>query len=346
MTRHSFLSGRFGRRTLLAGLAAMLPLASIPGAARAQDLDPLTMRLEWTAFVAHLPLHLAVEKGWFKDAGLDVMIEDGNGSTTTVNLVGTGQFDLGHAALSSAAVGAAAGLDVTALASYMAKSPLGIIYAEDAGIETLEDLKGKTVIYTPGSFETPFIEPFFKMNGIDPSDIELVGVEASAKISSYATGNADAFITTVPGDMPHVEEERDSDYFLFADHGLNLPAFGIIANTDSLADKGDAIKRFTSVVSAAWEYILDGHEQEAAEAVMAQRPDAPTSVERLVSEFNLNKPYYAGDGAFPGTMSVEEWATVLEEMKAAGIIDASTDPADYIATTYNDADYGRSIVGQ
>ena len=342
MTRHSFLSGRLGRRTLLAGLTALLPLAAVPAAA--QDADDLTMRLEWTAFVAHLPLHLAVEKGWFEDAGLNVDIEDGNGSTTTVNLVGTGQFDLGHAALSSAAVGAAAGLDVTALASYMAKSPLGIIYASDSGIETLEDLKGKTVIYTPGSFETPFIEPFFKMNGIDPSDINLVGVEASAKISSYATGNADAFITTVPGDIPHVEEERPSEYFLFADHGLNLPAFGIIANSESLEEKGDAIKRFTSVVSAAWEYILDGHEQEAAEAVMKQRPDAPTSVERLVSEFKLNAPYYAGSGGFPGTMSMEEWATVLEEMKAADIIDASTDPADYVTNDYNDADTGHGIV--
>lgn len=294
--------------------------------------------------MAHLPLHLAVEKGWFEDAGLDVSIEDGNGSTTTVSLVGTGQFDLGHAALSSAAVGAAAGLDLVALASYMAKSPLGIIYGADAEISELSDLAGKTVVYTPGSFETPFIEPFFKMNGMDVADIELVGVEASAKISSYATGNADAFITTVPGDMPHVEDERDSDYFLFADYGLNLPAFGIIANTDSLEEKGEAIRKFTSVVSASWEYILDGHAEEAAAAVMAQRPDAPTSVERLVAEFELNKPYYAGDGGFPGMMSTEEWAVVLEEMKAAEIITGSTDPADYISTEFNDADFGRGIV--
>lgn len=335
------------RHAVNVSLSAAMGAVMLVGApASALSADQLSIRLEWTAFVAHMPLHLATEKGWFEEAGLDVLIEDGNGSITAVNLTGSGQFDLGHAALSAAAVGASTGVEVKAVASYMPRSPLGIIYADESGIETLADLEGKTVIYTPGSFETPFMEPFFRANGIDPASINLVGVEASAKISSYATGNADAFITTVPGDLPHVEHERESSYFLFADYGMNLPAFGIIANDNSLESKADAIRRFVSVVSASWEYILDGNEQEAAEAVMAQRPDAPTNVERLVSEFNLNKPYYDAGGAFPGEITAEAWATLLEEMQEAEIISGSVDPADYIALGFNDAEYGRSIVGQ
>lgn len=340
-------AGRIGRSRIVSTSAALAAILSFGSAAPAlsQDLDALSIRLEWTAFVAHLPLHLAVEKGWFEEAGLDLTIEDGNGSITAVNLTGSGQFDLGHAALSAAAVGAANGVEVKAVASYMPRSPLGIIYAADAGIETLADLEGKTVVYTPGSFETPFIEPFFGANSVDVSSINLVGVEASAKISSYATGNADAFITTVPGDLPHVEDQRDSAYFLFADYGMNLPAFGIIANDAALEAKEDAIRRFVSVVSASWEYILDGNEEEAAEAVMSQRPDAPTSVERLVAEFNLNKPYYAAAGEFPGELDEAVWTQFLSDMEAADVISGSVDPADFIALGFNDAAYGRSIVG-
>jgi NitT/TauT family transport system substrate-binding protein len=309
----------------------------------AQAADKLTMRLEWTAWVMHLPLHLAMEKGWFKAADLDVYLEDGNGTITMVQLVGNGKFDLGHGALAAMAVGASKGLSAIALSEYLKKSPLGIIYSTDSGINSIKDLAGKKIIYTPASFESPFLEPFLTHNGIDRSSINLVGVEASAKISSYATGTGDAFVTTVPGDLPHVEGKRPSEAFLFADYGMNLPTFGIIANTDALKTKGDAIKRFTSVVSAAWAYILDGHVQEAAEATMKQRPNAPTSVARLTEEFKRHEAFF-GKPTFPGLQDRDAWAKALKEMEAAKVIAAGTAPEKYFTNDYIDAAYGMKIV--
>ena len=49
------------------------------------------------------------------------------------------------------------------------------------------------------------------------------------------------------------------------------------ARTDTLAKKKDAIRRFVSVVCGAWTYILDGHEQEGAEAVFAKKPNGAFS---------------------------------------------------------------------
>jgi NitT/TauT family transport system substrate-binding protein len=320
-----------------------LPLMAGALLAPAQAADKLTMRLEWTAWVMHLPIHLAMEKGWFKAADLDVYLEDGNGSITMVQLVGTGKFDLGHGALAAMAVGTSKGLSAIAVSEYLKKSPLGVIYSKDLGIKTIGDLAGKKIIYTPASFESPFLEPFLAQNGIDKGKINLIGVEASAKISSYVTGTGDAFVTTVPGDLPHVEDKRGSEAFLFADYGMNLPTFGIIANTDSLKTKGDAIKRFTSVVSAAWAYILDGNVQEAAEATMKQRPNAPTSVARLVSEFKRHEAYF-GKPTFPGLQDPGEWAKAVKEMEEAKVISAGSKPERYFTNNYIDAEYGRKIV--
>ncbi len=341
----SGLVGRFGRlsrRQFLTTVAALLPVMGA-SVLPAQAADKLTMRLEWTAWVMHLPLHLAMEKGWFKAADLDVYLEDGNGTITMVNLVGNGKFDLGHGALAAMAVGASKGLPTIAVSEYLKKSPLGIIYSKDAGIKSIKDLAGKKIIYTPASFESPFLEPFLAHNGIDKSKINLVGVEASAKISSYATGTGDAFVTTVPGDLPHVEDKRPSDAFLFADYGMNLPTFGIIANADVLKTKGDAIKRFTSVVSAAWAYILAGNVQEAAEATMKQRPNAPTTVARLVGEFKRHEPFF-GKPTFPGVQDAGEWAKALKEMEDAKVISTGTKPDKYFTNAYIDADYGKKIV--
>jgi NitT/TauT family transport system substrate-binding protein len=330
------------RRTLASILAVIAVGAAVP----ARAADKLTLRLSWTAYAQHLPFYLAMEKGWFKAANLDVYIEDGNGSITTIQLVGNGKFDLGHAALSSMAVGAAKGVHVIALSEYLQKSPLGVIYAKNLGIKSLKDFEGKTVIYTPASFESPFLAPFFKQNGVPPSSLKLVGVQASAKIATYLAGKGDAFVTTVPSDMPHVEAKRPSDSLLFADYGMNLPNDGIIANTDSLKAKGDAIKRFVSVVSAAWAYILNGHVHEAAVDTIKERPNDGTTVALLESEFNEQRSLFGteGKGTFPGLQSAEEWAKAIKIMEEAQIIPAGSQPDQYFTNAYNDPVYGNSIV--
>lgn len=331
-------------RCATALLVSILPAVGTP-ATTAAAADKLTVRLEWSTYVMHLPLHLAAEKGWFKAADLDVDIEDGNGSVTTVQLVGNGRFELGHASLSAMAVGAARGLPVTSLSEYLKKSPLGVIYAKDLGIKSLQDLVGKKIIYTPGSFESPFLEPFFTQNGIPIGKLNLVGVDASAKISSYATGNADAFVTTVPGDMPHVEDKRPSESMLFADYGMSLPTFGLITNAEALKTKGPAVKRFASVVSAAWAYIFDGHAQEAAEAAMKQRPNAPTSVARLVAEFKRHEPFFVakGNATYPGLQDRSDWAKAIREMETAKVIPTGTAPEKYFTNDYIDPDFGKKI---
>ncbi len=64
-------------------------------AARAA-IDALEGALDWTPWGAQAPFHLAQQKGWCKQAGLDVTLEDGNGSVTTVQIVGSSDaFDVG-----------------------------------------------------------------------------------------------------------------------------------------------------------------------------------------------------------------------------------------------------------
>src|SRR5436190_9691884 len=91
--------------------------------APAQSLadDKLSLRLDWIPNGSHAPFFLAEQKGWFRKAGLDVTIEDGTGSVVTVQLVGAGQFDVGHANLSSLAIARGKGLPVISYAVFCLK---------------------------------------------------------------------------------------------------------------------------------------------------------------------------------------------------------------------------------
>ncbi len=63
-------------------LAAVLSLSLCERSARAADeTHTLSVRLDWLATGYQAPFFLAAEKGWFKKAGLDVTIQQGNGSS-------------------------------------------------------------------------------------------------------------------------------------------------------------------------------------------------------------------------------------------------------------------------
>src|SRR5258708_4794343 len=137
-------------------------LALLAGAAAAPQLirparaaDPLSVRLDWSPHAMHCSFHLAVEQGWFKKADLDVRIEDGNGSTTTVQIVGGGGFDVGHAALAPMAIGRGAGLPVISVAGVLRTGDMGILVDSKLKVTKLEELQGKKIDYTAGSLEGP-----------------------------------------------------------------------------------------------------------------------------------------------------------------------------------------------
>src|SRR5579859_329402 len=81
---------------LLGGTAAAALLTGRPVKA-ADSAHTITVRMDWLPSGYQTPFFLAQEKGWYQKAGLDVKIDQGNGSATTVQLVGAGQYDAGLA---------------------------------------------------------------------------------------------------------------------------------------------------------------------------------------------------------------------------------------------------------
>ncbi len=332
------------RRTFVATAAGLMAVAPIR---RAFAADKIALRLDWSPHGQHAPYHLAAKKGWFADHGLEVSIEDGNGSATAVQLVGTGQFDFAHAALGPMALGISKGLAITSLAGFVQRGDTGFLVPRESGWTKPSDLIGKKIDYTAGSLEGPFMVPFFKKNGIDLDKVELLNVDATAKFSVYSSKKSDAMVSTVPFVVPFMEDKRPSNGILFADFGMNLPGAGLVVRRESLSSKGDALKRFSSVVCGAWTYILNGHEQEGADAVVAARPTAPPA-KIMVIEINQYRSYFqtaATKGLPIGVQDAKDWAGVIADMSDAKTIPASSKPSDMFTNDYLDVDIIKKIGG-
>lgn len=336
--RRSFLAkaARSLRRATGGAAAAATALAVV---CAAQAAEPISVRLDWATHGMHAPFFLAMEKGWFAKAGLEPAIEDGNGSSTTVQLVATGNFDVGHAALAPMALATARGLPITSVAGFIRKGDMGVLVPAGSGLTEPGDLVGKKVVYTAGSLEGPFVEPFFRSNGIDPGDVGLLNVEASSKVGTYLSGNADAAISTVPYFLPIAAGKRDSDGILFADFGMNLPGFGLVANTRALEERPDPVRRFASVIAGAWRYILDGHEDEAIAAILKHRPNAPSSAEVMRSQIEAFRPFFfteATKDSAIGLQAQADWQDTLRVMEEAKAIPSGTATEAYFTNAFLD----------
>jgi NitT/TauT family transport system substrate-binding protein len=330
----------------LTRLVLGLMLGAVTGAVVAQD--KITVRLDWTPWGSHAPIHLAMEKGWFKQNGLDPQVEDGNGSVTTVQLVGSGRFDVGHASLAPMMIARDKGLAVRAIANFARKNDIGLLVPRGGAMKGPRDLVGKKIVFTAGSLEAPFLDTFLASGGLKREQVELLNVEAAAKIPTYAANRADGVFSTVPFVLPAVEASRPSDAILFSDHGLQFPSFGLISSDDKIKERGAVIRRFASVVAGAWEYILAGNEDEAVKAIIAQRPQAKLNPQVLRGQIDSLKSFFqtpASKGMPMGVMADADWAAGIKTMASVNLI-KSAPSAEFYTNDMLDQALIRKISGK
>ena len=334
-------------KTVTVALAAIYCLLLLGrSASAADDMHTLSIRLAWLPSGYQAPFFLAEQKGWYKKAGIDVALTQGNGSATSVQLVGAGQYDAGEAALSDMAFARSKGMPLTSIADFLRKGDLVLLVAADSAIQSPSDLKGKTLIYSAGSLETPFLDAFFAAGGLARSDINLLNVDASAKMPSYISGKADGVFGTASFSIPLAAGKRASRPLLFADFGLALPSLGIVTTNARLKQKGPALRSFASIVAGAWTYILAGHEDEAISAIIATHPQDRLDEAMLREQLKVSMGflYTAATEHEPiGVQSAADWAKAIAVLEEAKVVDPGTKPTDYFTNDDLDLDLIKSL---
>ena len=329
------------RRRLLknVGFGLVAGPALMSRALRAAEAEKITVRLDWVTWGGHSPFYLALKKGWYKDAGLDVTIEEGNGSVTTIQLVNSGNFDVGHANLAAMMQAKVKGLSVRAIAGFVRKNDVGVLVPVDSPWKTPKDLAGKKLLYTAGSLEAPFIDKFLASGGLTRQQVELVSVDAASKNTLFVKGAADGEFTSVPYALPY-NSARPARGILFADNGMQFPGFGLISTDDKIKARGAAIGKFATLVSAAWQYIVGGHENEGVQAIMDARAQQKLDPAILRSQIDAFKPYFTSDASknLPiGVMAPEDWQLAIKTMREVDLLPQDAKADDFYTNSLLDA---------
>jgi NitT/TauT family transport system substrate-binding protein len=327
------------RREVIKGLAAGAASAALPfRSALAQPLTPLTLRLIWTVNGLNAAMFLALQRGWFKDAGIDLRFEDGNGSTGAVNLTGAGRFEVGEAAVSAMAVARTKGMKLRSIACFLRGTEMGVFVPKGSGLRTPKDLEGKKVIYTASSLEGPFMKAFFEAGKAEVRKVQLINVDFAAKQPAYIAGQGDALVTSIPFMSNVMEKAKPSDTIMFADYGLVLPSLGYIALEDTIRRKGPTLGAFVTVMSRAWHEVLDGGaREEAIAAILKARPQSKLDAEYLRGQIEAYRPYFHTPntkGRPHGWQPPQDWAQSIASQKKVGLIPESMRPEEFYTNEF------------
>jgi NitT/TauT family transport system substrate-binding protein len=229
--------------------------ASLAGA---QEPTKIKFTLDWKVQGPHAWFYVARDKNYFRAAGLDVTIDQGEGSATTVSRIVSGAYDAGFGDMNAVIQNAALRPGEQPMMVYMIynRSPFALITKASSGIKTLKDIEGKSLGVPAGSATHRMLTPLARKNGVDDSTIKVVNVAPNLVEQMLTQGEVDviaAFAATMYMNLVAQCQDPDKDFrwFFYEDYGLNLYSNGVMASQKLYKEKPEVVRALVGAINRA-----------------------------------------------------------------------------------------------
>lgn len=320
-------------------VASIAGFAFGTGQPEAEDMDgpiPVTIQIEGSAVPYYTPIFWAIEAGYFAEEGLEVEYMFGNAADIARN-VSVGNVDFGFPNGEPIIVARSQGIPVVVAHTTLQHGLGATIFLEESGIDTPEDLAGKTVAITSlGSPNYVQLQVLLEKNGLslDDLDIEIVGTEAI--VPALVNDRVDAIVFSMLRTFElryqgiEVDEFRSDEF---------LPSFGnvVVVGQDYLDENLDVVQRFVRALNRSLEYLSDKDNlSEAVPVVIAEH--TPTYEGREQYMIDVLHDVYAGylwvsEGTEThgfGYGNVDRWQETADIMLEFDIIEDRVDASEFV----------------
>lgn len=245
---------------LLTALAASFALSGPLFA----EITPIKFTLDWKIQGVHGWFYLAKEKGYFADAGLDVTIDQGEGSAATVTRIMSGAYDAGFGDMNAIIQNAATNPEEAPVMVYQIynQPPFAVLTKADGPVESLQSLEGLKIGAPPGSASTKLFPALAKAAGIDDSKVEMISVKSNLQEQMLIQGQVDAslvFNVTSYLNILGIGMDPDSDFkwYPYGESGLDIYSNGVMVSPTLLKENPEAVKGLVSAIAKAMADVLE-----------------------------------------------------------------------------------------
>lgn len=308
------------KRKLMSMLMAGLLAFGMVGCSASKADNNVTVVLDWVPNTNHTGLYVALEKGFYKDLGLNVEImQPPEGGALSLVAAGKAEFAVSFQEEIGPALTSENPLPVVAVASIIDHNVSGIISLKEKGIDSPSKLEGKRYASWDTPFERAILTNIVEGDGGDFSKVELIPNTVTDVISALQT-DIDAVWVYYGWDGIATElAGLDTNYIAFRD--IN-PVFDfytpvLASGTKYLEENEEEAKKFLEATAKGYEYAI-ANPEEAAEILVKHAPEVDLELAKASQAFLANE--YQAEKASWGTIDETRWTTFYDWMYEEGLI--------------------------
>ena len=284
-----------------------------------KKLEDVTVILDYVANTNHTGMYVALEKGYYEDAGLNVkIVEPTEGATATLISVGKGDFGISYQEDVTVARTSDDPLPIKAIAALIQHNTSGFASYADKNIKTPKDFEGKTYAGWGGPGEEAVLKAVMAKDNADYNKLNVVisdgsGFEAlKDKVDIMWFFEAWDNVKCKMNDFPiNYVEVRDLD------ERLDYYTPVIIANDQTLEERPEMTKKFLEATAKGYKDAIE-NPKECAKILQKYAPDYSLEMLEMSQEYLAEK--YMEDTDRWGEMKDSVWDNYTDFMLEYGVI--------------------------
>lgn len=282
-------------------LAAVLAAACGACTPASSGLTSITFLTNYVFIGRHAPFFVGVEKGFYREAELDVRILPASGSGMVVSSIEGGQAAYGIAEAASVVQAVAKGARVKGFGVYMDRSTSGLASLKPyATPQALSGLRVAAALTDSARVVVPIV---LARAGVEPTSVQWQAADPSTYFSLLMSGQTDLITASNDSDVPSLQrvavpQGRQVHFASFADWGYDAYGYFLVTQAERIAANPDEVHRFARATAQSVRYAVE-HPEEAARIVSARSPaldEATALAQWRASIASIRTPYVAEHG--------------------------------------------------
>jgi NitT/TauT family transport system substrate-binding protein len=315
---------------LISGLAAAPGVGIAPAAAAANT--PVTLFLGYIPNVQFAPVYVAIDRGYFQEAGIDLTLENSFDETDGLTRIATDKLQFGLVSGEQVILARAQGAPVVYVFRWYQRFPVGIVTPADSGITRPEDLAGK-VVGVPVKYGASYVGlqallSAAKLKESDLKEVKAIGFDTAPVVCGR---QVDASVIYVANEPAQIESKCFKVTVINISDYANLVSNGLVTNGKTLSEKPDLVRGMTAALAKG---LIDTlADPKAAYAISRNHvenlaADDPVQLAVLVKSLDLWKTDQ------PGYSDPAAWKLTQDTLLAMGLIKEPVDLSKVFSNDY------------
>ncbi|MFC4808731.1 ABC transporter substrate-binding protein [Paenibacillus sp. GCM10023250] len=287
-----------------------------------------TLILNWFAEPEHGGNFAALEKGFYKDAGLDMTLMPGGPSVSATQLVASGKAEFGMANGDDILVARQEGIPVVAIATAFQKSPQALFYHKDSGIAGFGDLNDHKVYVAATANFWQYMKKKYSLD--NAQEMKYTGQLVNFINDKNAV--TQGYVTSETYTLD--QEKVDYGVLLNADSGYNIYAGVYFTTEKMIQEHPDRVQAFVEATVKGWDYYKTNSD-EINPAIQKKNPEMSLDMMKFSAAKEMDFAF-GGDAATLGTgvMTEARWSEVQRQLKDVGVLTKDEDVTKAFTTEF------------